>query len=67
MVFAGGNVALLYASKYKDVHVVVNISGRFNLVRGIEDRLGKDFMQRIKRDGFIDVKNRRGEFFNAMN
>ncbi|KAF7817384.1 BAAT/acyl-CoA thioester hydrolase carboxy-terminal protein [Senna tora] len=56
----GGNVVLLYASKYKDVNVVVNISGRFNLVRGIEDRLGKNFMQRIKRDGFIDVKNRRG-------
>ncbi|KAI4337145.1 hypothetical protein L6164_015594 [Bauhinia variegata] len=57
----GGNVVLLYASKYKDAHTVVNISGRFNLLRGMERRLGKDFIQRIKRDGFIDVKNRRGE------
>ncbi|XP_028777303.1 uncharacterized protein LOC114733993 isoform X1 [Neltuma alba] len=57
----GGNVALLYASKYKDVDIIVNISGRFNLVKGIEGRLGKNFMQRIKRDGFIDVKNARGK------
>lgn len=60
MAFAGANVALIYASKYKDVHIVVNISGRFNLLGGIEGRLGKNFMQRIKRDGFIDVKDKRG-------
>ncbi|XP_054819791.1 putative uncharacterized protein YDL057W isoform X2 [Prosopis cineraria] len=57
----GANVALLYASKYKDVDIIVNISGRFNLVKGIEGRLGKNFMQRIKRDGFIDAKNARGK------
>ncbi|XP_038696708.1 uncharacterized protein LOC119993590 isoform X3 [Tripterygium wilfordii] len=55
----GGNAVLLYASKYNDVRTVVNISGRFNLERGIEGRLGKDFLERIKRDGFIDVKNRK--------
>lgn len=54
-------MALLYASKYKDVDIIVNISGRFNLVKGIEGRLGKKFMQRIKRDGYVDVKNSRGE------
>eukprot|EP00257_Ricinus_communis_P015293 XP_015573175.1 uncharacterized protein LOC8259570 isoform X2 [Ricinus communis] len=58
----GGNVVLLYASKYNDVYMVVNISGRFNLKRGMEGRLGKDFLQRIKRNGFIDVKNRKGKF-----
>ncbi|GKV03616.1 hypothetical protein SLEP1_g15890 [Rubroshorea leprosula] len=58
----GGNVVLLYASKYNDVPIVVNISGRFNLERGMEGRLGKDFLQRIKQDGFIDVKNRKGKF-----
>ncbi|KAF8406879.1 hypothetical protein HHK36_006000 [Tetracentron sinense] len=56
----GGNVVLLYASRYHDVHTVVNISGRFDLDRGIEGRLGKDFKQKIKRDGFIDVKNKTG-------
>ncbi|KAL2974284.1 hypothetical protein AAZX31_14G095200 [Glycine max] len=57
----GGNVVLLYASKYKDIHIVVNISGRFNLARGMEGRLGKKFIQRIKQDGYIDVKNKRGK------
>lgn len=57
----GGDVVLLYASKYSDVSTVVNISGRFNLERGIEGRLGKDFLKRIKQSGFIDVKDRRGK------
>ncbi|XP_043708608.1 uncharacterized protein LOC122657879 [Telopea speciosissima] len=58
----GGNVVLLYASSYTDVRTVVNASGRFNLERGIESNLGKDFMQRIKKDGFIDVKDNTGKF-----
>ncbi|XP_027333820.1 uncharacterized protein LOC113848482 [Abrus precatorius] len=57
----GGNVVLLYASKYKDIHIIVNISGRFNLARGMEGRLGKNFIERIKQDGFIAVKNKRGK------
>ncbi|CAL5440825.1 unnamed protein product [Camellia sinensis] len=57
----GGNVVLLYASTYNDVCKVVNISGRFNLKRGIEGRLGKNFLERIKQNGFIDVKNRKGK------
>lgn len=65
MVSAGGNVGLLYASKYKDIHTVVNISGRFNLARGMESRLGKNFIQKIKQHGFIDVKNKRGELSNV--
>ncbi|KAK9131169.1 hypothetical protein Sjap_011656 [Stephania japonica] len=58
-----GNVALLYASRYHDVPVIVNISGRFNLEKGMEGRLGKDFMQKIKQHGYIDVFNRKGELF----
>lgn len=57
----GGDVVLLYASKFHDIHTVVNVSGRYNLERGIEDRLGIDFLQRIRKDGFIDVKTRTGE------
>ncbi|KAF8388809.1 hypothetical protein HHK36_025489 [Tetracentron sinense] len=56
----GGNVVLLYASRYNDVRTVVNVSGRFNLERGIANGLGEDFLQRIKKDGFIDVKNKSG-------
>lgn len=58
----GGYVVLLYASVYNDIPRVVNISGRFNLKRGIEDRLGKDYMRRIKENGFIDVKDKFGAF-----
>ncbi|KAK1354907.1 putative feruloyl esterase [Heracleum sosnowskyi] len=54
----GGDVVLVYASKYHDINRVVNVSGRYNLERGIEDRLGKDFLQVIQKDGFIDVKTK---------
>lgn len=57
---------VLYAGKYKDVHTVVNISGRFDLERGMEGRLGKDFRQRIKQDGYIDVKNKRGKLISFI-
>lgn len=51
---------LLYASKYRDIHILVNVSGRYDLNRGIAERLGEDFMQIIKKDGYIDVKNKTG-------
>lgn len=57
----GGSVVLLYASKYHDVHTVINLSARFNLQQGMDTRLGKDFLERIKRDGFIDGKTNSGE------
>ncbi|KAJ4733034.1 alpha/beta-Hydrolases superfamily protein [Rhynchospora pubera] len=58
----GGNAALLYASEYHDIPSVVNISGRFGLNHGIQGRLGKGFMERITKDGFIDVKDKLGNF-----
>lgn len=57
----GGNAVLLYASRYNDVQTIVNVAGRFDLKRGIEGRLGKDFLEKIKQYGFIDVRNRRGK------
>jgi dienelactone hydrolase len=61
---AGGGVVLLYASKYHDVKAVVNLSGRYDMKAGIEERLGYDYMKRIKEDGFIDVKSSGNLFFN---
>ncbi|PPD82379.1 hypothetical protein GOBAR_DD20695 [Gossypium barbadense] len=55
----GGDVVLLYASKYHDIHTVVNVSGRYDLKKGIEERFGKDFMDRTQ-DGFVDIKNKKG-------
>ncbi|GJV80483.1 serine/threonine-protein kinase AFC2 isoform X2 [Tanacetum coccineum] len=46
----------------KDVNNVVNIFGRFDLRRGIEGRLGKDYLKRIKQYGIIDVSSRKGSF-----
>ncbi|KAL5698659.1 hypothetical protein ACHQM5_029667 [Ranunculus cassubicifolius] len=56
----GANVVLLYASRYHDVRTLVNISGCLNLMRGVAERLGKDFMQKIKKDGFMDVTDKTG-------
>ena len=49
-------MVLLYASKYHDIKTVVNISSRYDLKTGVKERLGEDFMERIKKDGFIDVQ-----------
>jgi len=56
----GGNVVILYASMYHDIYKVINLSGRFNLERGIGDRFGDDYMERINQHGFIDVEDKTG-------
>jgi len=53
-------VVVLYAPLYGDVPVVVNLSGRFYLEKGVEERLGKEFMDRINKEGYIDVLNKSG-------
>ncbi|KAF9599667.1 hypothetical protein IFM89_001613 [Coptis chinensis] len=58
---SGGNVVLLYASRYHDAPAIVNVSGRYNLKKGIVERFGENFMQNIKRDGFFDVMSKQGE------
>lgn len=57
---AGGDVVLLYASKYQDINFVINVSGRYDLKKGIKERLGDEFMERIEKEGYIDVKNKKG-------
>ncbi|CAL4913077.1 unnamed protein product [Urochloa decumbens] len=56
----GGNVVILYASMYHGISKVINLSGRFNLDRGIGDRFGNDYMERINQHGFIDVEDKTG-------
>ncbi|XP_015691253.1 uncharacterized protein YfhR-like [Oryza brachyantha] len=56
----GGNVVILYASIHLDVANVINMSGRFDLRRGIVDRFGSDYMERINQYGFIDVGEKTG-------
>ncbi|XP_047946798.1 uncharacterized protein LOC125193103 isoform X1 [Salvia hispanica] len=57
----GGDVALLYASKYHDIPAVINISGRYDLKQGIDEWFGIDIWERLKKDGYIDVKTKTGE------
>ncbi|EXB38856.1 hypothetical protein L484_027290 [Morus notabilis] len=56
---AGGDVVLLYASRYHDVRTVVNVSGRYNMKSGIAERMGEDFMERLKEKGYFDVEDRK--------
>ncbi|XP_076889183.1 putative uncharacterized protein YDL057W [Bidens hawaiensis] len=56
----GGNVVVLYASLHHDIHTVVNLSGRYKMDRGIEERLGKENLERVKKDGFVNIKSRKG-------
>ncbi|XP_027919381.1 uncharacterized protein LOC114177960 isoform X1 [Vigna unguiculata] len=52
----GANAALLYASKYHDTKTIVNLSGSPDLKIGLEFRFGKDFMERLRKEGFIELK-----------
>ncbi|KAH0893417.1 hypothetical protein HID58_055846, partial [Brassica napus] len=58
----GGDVVLLYASKYHDISNVINLSGRYDLKKGIRERLGEDFLEKIKEQGFIDVNSGRSVY-----
>jgi alpha/beta superfamily hydrolase len=57
----GGDVVIIYASMYQDVSRIINMSGRFDLKRGIADRLGNDYMDIINQHGFIDVGQKKGQ------
>ena len=54
-------MVVLYAPIYGDVPMVVNLSGRFYLEKAVEERLGKEFMDRINKEGYIDVVNKSGK------
>lgn len=51
---------ILYASVYNDVSTIVNLSGRFDLKKGIEERIGEGSIDRINKEGYLDVKDKSG-------
>ncbi|KAL5158388.1 hypothetical protein HKD37_15G042882 [Glycine soja] len=55
----GSDVVLLFASKYSDIKTIVNLSEHYDMKAGIGEPFGKDYLERIRKDGFIDVKKRR--------
>ncbi|KAI3711556.1 hypothetical protein L1987_70095 [Smallanthus sonchifolius] len=56
----GGNCVVLYASLHHDIPIVFNVCGTYNMHMGLEERLGKYYLERAKKDGFIDVKSHTG-------
>ncbi|EFJ48216.1 hypothetical protein VOLCADRAFT_74811 [Volvox carteri f. nagariensis] len=54
----GGNVVLLYASRYGDVPYVVNVAGRGVMSRGIKERFGADIMDRLAEVGAVEQEVR---------
>ena len=48
-------MVLLYASRYDNIHAVVNVSGCYDLKRGVEE-----MMDKVKKDGFVDIENNTG-------
>ncbi|KAG7023667.1 hypothetical protein SDJN02_14693 [Cucurbita argyrosperma subsp. argyrosperma] len=61
----GADDVLVYASKYKDVDIVVNVSGRFDLTTGIEKSLGENYEQGMDKEGFVDVKDSTGKCYRV--
>ncbi|KAK9059600.1 hypothetical protein SSX86_020304 [Deinandra increscens subsp. villosa] len=57
----GANVVVLYASLHYDVPTIINLSRSYKMDTGVEERLGKDYLERVKKDGFIDIKPHTGE------
>jgi len=55
----GGNVVLLYTSQHDDVPLVVNISGRFEMKRGVTERFGADIFQKLEKHGKVEMTQRR--------
>lgn len=51
-------MVLLYASKYDDVPLVINIAGRFDLTQGVTMRYGEDIFERLKTEGSIEMPRR---------
>ncbi|CAO2179478.1 unnamed protein product [Urochloa humidicola] len=58
----GGDVVVLYASIYDDVRTIVNLSGRFDLKKGIEERIGEGSIHRINKEGYLDIKDKYENF-----
>ena len=51
---------VLCASLHHDIKTVVNVSGRCKMDRAIEERLGEDYLQRAKKDEFVNIKSKTG-------
>ncbi|CAI5966421.1 unnamed protein product [Closterium sp. NIES-64] len=58
----GGNCVVLYASLYKDVPKVINVSGRYDLSRGIRERFGEEGMAKLEKEGQLTQQDKYGSY-----
>lgn len=49
----GGINVLLYASRYDDIPLIVDLSGRFKVRDGVLQRFGSDIFERLAREGAV--------------
>eukprot|EP00955_Chlamydomonas_euryale_P024025 253248-Chlamydomonas_euryale.AAC.1 len=52
---------MLYASRFDDVSVVVNIAGRFDMARGVAERFGEAALQQLHQHGAVAQMARRSD------
>ncbi|XP_006303179.2 uncharacterized protein LOC17900089 [Capsella rubella] len=52
----GGDVVLVYASRFHDIRNVINLSGYSDLKRSLVMRLGENYLERITQQGYIDAE-----------
>lgn len=57
----GGNDVLLYASKYDDIPLVINIAGRFDCKKGVAERFGADIFEKIAKQGKLQMVQERDD------
>ncbi|CAI7832110.1 unnamed protein product [Closterium sp. NIES-54] len=58
----GGNCVVLYASLYKDMPKVINVSGRYDLSRGIRERFGEEGMAKLEKEGQLTQQDKYGSY-----
>ncbi|KAD6795202.1 hypothetical protein E3N88_06098 [Mikania micrantha] len=61
----GANDVILYASLHHNVKKVISLSSRYKMDRGIEEILGKDYLERAKRDGYVEFRTLSGTILRA--
>ncbi|XP_047938636.1 uncharacterized protein LOC125186328 [Salvia hispanica] len=57
----GGDAVILYACKYHDLPVMVNLSSPCFLKSGMEEVFGKDIWDKLKKDGSVDANSKTEE------
>eukprot|EP00897_Mesotaenium_endlicherianum_P004123 jgi/Mesen1/3739/ME000204S03006 len=59
----GGNVVILYGSKYEDIPCIVNVSGRYKMDAGMMERFGEANMRVIMEEGQLQQSDYLGSYF----